>query len=481
MFEPYHLLKDCYQLQCRLGQTNTHHQTWLAVELPPQKLKRFLLQQVRRRLPITLFDPPILPKVTVKLLAFSPQIQWDELKLFEREAQVLRTLNHPKIPRYRDFFEATSPLDEAVTWFALVQEYIEGYCLGEFIQKRQKLSEKQLRSFAQQILEILIYLHRLNPPILHRDIKPSNLILGTDNQLYLIDFGAVQAKPSVTGLTFTIVGTGGYAPLEQFWGKAVPASDLYALGTTLIHLATGIAPMDLPQQNSRLFFRDRLTFSQGFIQWLEILTALTPEQRFSSAEEALQALQYLSIPSLKFFTSPSRIKPSPAKISPTKTEIKLEQRSEIMTIDLPAKPLFLPHFLQGKSWQIKITLSLLGLSGMSLFGLIVWKIQPESVGYGLLIVTVLLAFKIAELGQNKSIHVDHQSLKLYHKFLLFPYKINQENLQDIIGIFAHQQNEDQYQLSINTKKKIYFLPSISQAESDWLLQEIQSWLRQQSQ
>jgi Serine/threonine protein kinase len=92
-------------------------------------------------------------------------------------------------------------------------------------------------------------LHELSPPVLHRDIKPSNLILDDSEQIYLVDFGAVQAQASVTGVTFTVVGTSGYAPLEQFWGRgAVAASDLYALGATLIHLLTNTYPADLPQK-----------------------------------------------------------------------------------------------------------------------------------------------------------------------------------------------------------------------------------------
>ena len=71
--------------------------------------------------------------------------------------------------------------------------------------------------------------------MLHRDIKPSNLILGEDEQVYLVDFGAVQDKVAPSCTTFTVVGTYGYTPMEQFGGRAVPASDLYALGATLIH------------------------------------------------------------------------------------------------------------------------------------------------------------------------------------------------------------------------------------------------------
>jgi serine/threonine protein kinase len=90
------------------------------------------------------------------------------------------------------------------------------------------------------------------------NIKPSNLIINSENNVYLVDFGAVQSRGAVTGVTFTVVGTSGYAPLEQFWGRAVPSSDLYALGMTLIHLLTGIVPIELPPPRT-LKFNSRLT------------------------------------------------------------------------------------------------------------------------------------------------------------------------------------------------------------------------------
>ncbi|BDI20362.1 hypothetical protein ANSO36C_61640 [Nostoc cf. commune SO-36] len=152
-------------------------------------------------------------------------------------------------------------------------------------------SEKQARKIAVEVLNILIYLHELNPGVLHRDIKPSNLIWGEDNRIYLVDFGAVQDKAAREGVTFTVVGTYGYAPMEQFGGRAVAASDLYALGATLIHLLTGTSPCDLPQQDLRLQFADRVNLSPSFINWLQKLIEPAPEQRFTDAREALNVLK----------------------------------------------------------------------------------------------------------------------------------------------------------------------------------------------
>lgn len=261
MLQVGQVLSDRYQLQQKLRYA-ANLQTWLATDLStPHQL------------------------VIIKLLAFVGDIQWEDLKLFERQAQVLKQLNHPKIPQYRDYF----CLNEQ-SWLGLVQEYIPGSSLQELLDKGEKFSDRQIRQIATDVLNILVYLHELNPPILHRDIKPSNLILGEDEQVYLVDFGAVQDKAVIEGASFTVVGTYGYTPMEQFGGRAVPASDLYALGATLIHLMTGIAPADLPQKNLQIQFAEIVSPS-SFVSWLHQLCEPAIEKRFSTARAALSSLE----------------------------------------------------------------------------------------------------------------------------------------------------------------------------------------------
>ena len=236
--------------------------------------------------------------VILKLLAFSDEIDWGQVKLFEREAAVLKGLNHPALPRYRDSFS----LEDRLLWFGLVQDDIPGQSLDQLlIGGGPRLNEAQLRQWAGDLLEILIYLHGQSPPILHRDIKPSNVIWGDDQQIYLIDLGAVQdyVAKATLGSSFTVVGTYGYAPLEQFGGRSVPASDLYALGATLVHLLTGIAPADLPQENLRLQFEQEISpqlgpnISLGFRRWLQHLLEPDVQRRTPSARAALMALRQL--------------------------------------------------------------------------------------------------------------------------------------------------------------------------------------------
>jgi len=264
MLEAEQILHERYQLKQKLGH-NAGRQTWLAEDVGVSPAEW----------------------VVVKLLAFGGEVQWDDLKLFEREAQVLKQLNHPRIPKYRDYFH----IDERSLWFGLVQEYIPGSSLREQLTQGKRFTPKQVRKVAIDVLKILEFLHQLSPTVLHRDIKPSNLIWGEDEQIYLVDFGAVQDRAAKEGGTFTVVGTYGYAPMEQFGGRAVPASDLYALGATLIHLLTGTAPADLPSRNLRIGFTERVSLSPSMVSWIEKLTEPALEQRFKSATDALLALE----------------------------------------------------------------------------------------------------------------------------------------------------------------------------------------------
>ncbi|HEY9667074.1 MAG TPA: serine/threonine-protein kinase, partial [Coleofasciculaceae cyanobacterium] len=359
MLQAQQLLQERYYLRQSLGQ-NAGRQTWLADDRKDKPPKRAI----------------------VKLLAFSPQMQWDEFKLFEREAQVLNALNHPRIPKYRDYFSLDRYAGEGLCWFALVQDYIPGHCLQQLLDEGKHFTETQVRSIAAQVLEILIYLHELNPPVLHRDIKPSNLILGANEQVYLVDFGAVQDPTAVEGATFTVVGTAGYAPLEQFYGKAVPASDLYALGATLIHLLTGTAPADLPQSNLRIQFQEQVSLNPTFLRWIESLTDPDLDRRFVSAAQALDALLTGSSLTISY--------------QPANSRIRLKKSFKQLVIKLPKQRLSLTKFIQFSS-QVILAISLrlfLLLPSIIGMGIIAWVILGlalgQLVGIALIIPLILI-------------------------------------------------------------------------------------------
>jgi serine/threonine protein kinase len=227
--------------------------------------------------------------VVLKTLAFGGDIQWDEIKLFEREIQVLKTLDHPNLPHLIDSFS----LEEPVFTLCLVEDYIPGPSLQTFLDRQHPFTPDQVWVIAEQVLAVLIVLHAHNPPILHRDIKPSNLLFTREKRIFLIDFGAVQYRPVPPPgpSDITVVGTYGYTPLEQFAGQAVPASDLYALGATLLYLLTGVPPGQLLNAKARLQFRDRIPLPWPLAQWLDTITAPDRQQRYPRANDALLALR----------------------------------------------------------------------------------------------------------------------------------------------------------------------------------------------
>lgn len=262
------VLADRYEISQQLGR-NAGRRTFLARDLQTGEL------------------------VVVKLLLFGGDFEWDDLKLFEREAQTLQSLEHRAIPRYLDYFELNSPKAKG---FALVQTYISAKSLESYITSGRTFSESELKEISFAILEILAYLHSRTPPVIHRDIKPSNILLGdrTGNsvgQVYLVDFGSVQTLAAREGGTITVVGTYGYMPPEQFGGRAVPASDLYSLGATLIYLATGQHPADLPQKDLQIQFGHLSQLSPAFTSWLKSMTQPSLDDRLTNATEALQALE----------------------------------------------------------------------------------------------------------------------------------------------------------------------------------------------
>ena len=283
MFEAGQVVGDRYRLEGRLGD-NESRQTWLAKDLGSNESNESSESGDKS-------GDKSGELVVLKLLALNGLTQWNDVKFLEREADTLRSLDHPQLPKFRDYVS----LPDHHGWFALVMDYIPGVSLKQKLKSRHRFEVEEIEAIARSVLKILDYLHHHRPPILHRDIKPSNLIAGDDDQIYLIEFGAVQNQPRLMGSTFTVAGTYGYTPIEQYGGQTSPASDLYAFGATLVHLLTGIAPMDLPQHHFRLQFRNHLPkeLSQGWVEWLENLTAPDVGDRYQSVTTALNELLIL--------------------------------------------------------------------------------------------------------------------------------------------------------------------------------------------
>lgn len=277
------VLQDRFRLQRRLG-TGGVAEAWLADD--SETGRRCVVKQLRLRAARGPHD--------------DAAAGWKTVELFERESRVLARLDHPRIPRHVAWF--TTDDDGGGRRLFLVESFVEGRTLAQAVADGRRLTERAIVDFAIEVAEVLRYLHGLRPAVIHRDLKPSNLVVddgGDTARLRLgavIDFGAVreQVRLDKQRAGETIAGTFGYMPPEQLEGKAVPASDLYALGAIMVFALSHADPAGMQGDDLRIRFRDRVQASEGLVHVLDRLLALDPRDRYRTADELLADLRAVS-------------------------------------------------------------------------------------------------------------------------------------------------------------------------------------------
>lgn len=257
---------------------------------------------------------------------FSPQIQGTKslekaVRLFNQEAVRLHELGeHSQIPALLAYFEQDN-------YLYLVQQFIEGQSLLQEMKQNGAFNERQIRDVLADILPVLRFVHRHQ--VIHRDITPMNILRRqADDRLMLIDFGVAKQLSEEAGELGTRIGTEGYAPMEQFrGGRAYPASDLYSLGATCLHLMTETRPDNLYDPlNGRWVWREHLRQHKGVMvsdQLAHILDNLLKDlvnERYQLADEVMRDLNADSfLPPIKLSSPPSSPPaPPPVTAPPTK-------------------------------------------------------------------------------------------------------------------------------------------------------------------
>ena len=232
--------------------------------------------------------PNVVKLVAVKEMVITtpdPLVRKTIVQNFEREANILATLNHPVIPRIYDYF---SEEDRSY----LVLEYIHGKDLEKVISESDSfLTEEQVLTWAIELCDVLAFLHNHKPdPIIFRDMKPSNVMVDHNGDIKLIDFGI--AKTFQSGQKGTMIGTEGYSPPEQYRGEATPLADLYALGATLHHALSRRDPRMEPPFSfaERPLRKINPAVSVELESIVEKALEYNPEDRFTSAGDMKDAM-----------------------------------------------------------------------------------------------------------------------------------------------------------------------------------------------
>nr|XP_024360118.1 uncharacterized protein LOC112274682 isoform X1 [Physcomitrium patens] len=277
--------------------------------------------------------------VALKAMSLRNMKGWKELDLFEREARVLKSLNHPGIPAYIDYFQVDTKDDRI---FYIAQRAAKGKSLEDLITGGWRVSEEKVKDIAIEVLSVLQYLGDLRPPVIHRDIKPENIILDKETgDVKVVDFGAVQDVASSTLIGSTVVGTYGYMAPEQFQNRATLQTDLYGLGGTMLYMLSGRPPSYFPQRRLKVVFRDLVTMSPELANVIDRLLEPAPEDRFQSAGQVIQALQeesresYLVSPGLSN-NSARYVQQTSAVRRPAGAQVELKRSSNMLEVAIPA-------------------------------------------------------------------------------------------------------------------------------------------------
>ncbi|MCP6759166.1 MAG: serine/threonine protein kinase [Fischerella sp. CENA71] len=220
------------------------------------------------------------------------------IELFQQEAQVLKQLRSPGIPKVdADGYFTVLPNNSSTPLHCLVMEKIEGVDLEKWMKSRhcQPISQIQAFDWLKQLVNILSIIH--DQQYFHRDIKPQNIMLRSNGQLVLIDFGAVRQVTTtiLDRVCHTRIVSKGYSPPEQQNGYSVQQSDFFALGRTFVFLLTGKEPQDLDIYNpltNQLDWRPHaLQISPIFADLIDYLMAATASNRPENTQVIWQFLE----------------------------------------------------------------------------------------------------------------------------------------------------------------------------------------------
>jgi len=184
--------------------------------------------------------------VAVKVMNASIARQQDHRQRFLREAQAAGSLQHPNVVTIYDLGELDGHL-------FIAMEFVHGTDLEKLMTAVEPLKLQSKLDIIVDVLMGLSYAHKHG--IVHRDIKPANIRVGEDGHAKIMDFGVAHLASSDMTRTGLVVGTPSYmAPEQVMGGKAVPGTDLFAVGAVLYHLITGSKPFEGPTLQS-LFYR----------------------------------------------------------------------------------------------------------------------------------------------------------------------------------------------------------------------------------
>lgn len=279
--------------------------------------------------------------VAVKILK-EELLQNEEFRRrFKNESKAIAVMDHPNIVKVYDV-----GFGDRVQY--IVEEYIDGITLKEYIERQGVLPWKDALYFATQILRALQHAH--DKGIVHRDIKPQNIMLLQDGTIKVTDFGIARfARSEQRTVTDKAIGSVHYISPEQAKGEATDAkSDLYSVGVLLYEMLTGKLPFDADSAVSVAIMQLQnepikpSTLNPEIPEGLEEITLRAmqknPAERYSSAAEMLSDIEtFRRNPSVQFEYK-YFVDNEPTKYVSDITPTQIKEKTEEEEVDLiPSK------------------------------------------------------------------------------------------------------------------------------------------------
>jgi eukaryotic-like serine/threonine-protein kinase len=246
------------------------------------------------------------------------QLTNEDVEQFRNEARTIARLKHRHIVRVFDFgVEGKTPF--------LVMDYASNGTLRQRYPRGSILPVSSIVSYVKQVAAALQYAH--NQKLIHRDIKPENMLLESDDEILLSDFGiALVAQSSRYQSTQDVVGTVAYMSPEQIQGKPRPASDIYSLAIVVYEWLSGTRPFhgSFTEMCTQHMFapppplNEKVPNISSDVEQV-VITALSkdPHQRFMNVQAFATALEQAAQENLPTFVKPVSSVPSSSSLPPT--------------------------------------------------------------------------------------------------------------------------------------------------------------------
>ena len=206
-----------------------------------------------------------------------------------QEANIMKGLNHSNIPRI-------VTIEEEGDSVFIIMDYVDGMSIKDWMNRTKgsgRVPQELAVLWMKQICQVMIYLHNLKYPIFYRDMKPDNVMIQSDGNIKVLDFGISVVIREKGQKIEKALGTKGYAAPEQSKSGNICdlRSDIYAMGKTMYYMLTGLNPSQIPKDRLRPIREIDSSISIGLEKIVDKCCKDNPDERYQSCEELMYALQ----------------------------------------------------------------------------------------------------------------------------------------------------------------------------------------------